>query len=102
MEIISVTVKAVKVSENDYEISLCGPFGGIHNIDVHGNINGDLVQTLKVDDYVDFRAIQLLAIAICKNSKCTQLLIGLGDLITRSVELVCLVGGNRSYNISSS
>jgi hypothetical protein len=34
------TAEVVKVSENDHELSLPGPFGGIHNLDVHGNIYG--------------------------------------------------------------
>ena len=54
----------VKVSEQDQELSLRGPFGGVHNLDVRGDINGDPVQTLKVGDYVEFRAIKPIAIAV--------------------------------------
>ena len=46
------------------ELSLRGPFGGVHNLDVRGDINGDPVQTLKVGDYVEFRAIKPIAIAV--------------------------------------
>ena len=63
----SGTAEVVKVSENDHELSLPVPFGGIHNLDVHGNINGDKVKTLKVGDYVDFRAKRPIAIANHKN-----------------------------------
>ena len=45
VEMKSVTLEGVKASENDHEISLRGPFGGVHNIDVHGNINGEPVKT---------------------------------------------------------
>ena len=37
---------------------------GVHNLDVRGDINGDPVQTLKVGDYVEFRAIKPIAIAV--------------------------------------
>jgi hypothetical protein len=64
----SGTAEVVKVSENDHELSLRGPFGGVHNLDVHGDINGEPVKNLKVGDYVDFRAIRPIAIAIRKGS----------------------------------
>ena len=64
----SGTAEVVKVSENDHELSLRGPFGGVHNLDVHGDINGDPVKNLNVGDYVDFRAIAPIAIAIRKGS----------------------------------
>ena len=64
----SGTAEVVKVSENDHELSLRGPFGGVHNLDVHGDINGDPLKNLNVGDYVDFRAIRPIAIAIRKGS----------------------------------
>ena len=64
----SGTAEVVKVSENDHELSLRGPFGGVHNLDVHGDINGEPVKNLKVGDYVDFRAIRPVVIAIRKGS----------------------------------
>ncbi|MDB4484687.1 hypothetical protein N9026_00570 [bacterium] len=64
----SGTAEVVKVSENDHELSLRGPFGGVHNLDVHGDINGEQVKNLNVGDYVDFRAIRPIAIAIRKGS----------------------------------
>lgn len=64
----SGTAEVVKVSENDHELSLRGPFGGVHNLDVHGDINGEPVKNLNVGDYVDFRAIRPIAIAIRKGS----------------------------------
>ena len=36
----SGTAEVVKVSENDHELSLRGPFGGVHNLDVHGESMG--------------------------------------------------------------
>lgn len=64
----SGTAEVVKVSENDHELSLRGPFGGVHNLDVHGDINGEPVKNLNVGDYVDFRAIRPIAVAIRKGS----------------------------------
>ena len=64
----SGTAEVVKVSENDHELSLRGPFGGVHNLDVHGDINGEPVKNLNVGDYVDFRVIRPIAIAIRKGS----------------------------------
>ena len=58
------TAEVVKVSEKDQELSLRGPFGGVHNLDVRSDINGDPVKTLKVGDYVEFRAIKPIAIAV--------------------------------------
>ena len=58
------TAEVVIVSEKDNELSLRGPFGGVHNLDVQSVIDGDPVKTLKVGDLVDFRAIRPIAIAI--------------------------------------
>ena len=58
------TAEVVKVSEKDQELRLRGPFGGVHNLDVRDGIQGDPIGTLKVGDYVEFRAIKPVAIAI--------------------------------------
>jgi len=60
------TAEVVKVSEQDHEISLRGPFGGVHNLDVRHNIDGDPVEQLSVGDFVEFRMIKPIAIAIRK------------------------------------
>lgn len=65
---VSGTAEVVKVSEKDHEISLRGPFGGVHNLDVRHNINGDPVEQLSVGDFVGFRMIHPVAIAIRKAS----------------------------------
>ncbi len=62
------TAEVVKISESDDEISLRGPFGGVHNLDVRQSIYGDPLTTLSVGDYVEFRMIKPIAIAIRKNS----------------------------------
>ena len=62
------TAEVVKVSEQDHEISLRGPFGGVHNLDVRHSIDGDPVEQLSVGDFVDFRMIKPVAIAIRKAS----------------------------------
>ena len=58
------TAEVVKVSEKDHELSLRGPFGGIHNLDVRPGLNGDPLAQLKVGDFVSFRSIQPIAIGI--------------------------------------
>ena len=60
----SGTAEVVKVSEKDHELSLRGPFGGIHNLDVRPGLNGDPLAQLKVGDFVRFRSIQPIAIGI--------------------------------------
>ena len=60
----SGTAEVVKVSEKDHELSLRGPFGGIHNLDVRPGLNGDPLAQLQVGDVVSFRSIQPIAIAI--------------------------------------
>ena len=58
------TAEVVKVSEQDHELSLRGPFGGIHNLDVRPGGNGDPITQLKQGDVVSFRSIQPVAIGI--------------------------------------
>ncbi|RPF79525.1 MAG: hypothetical protein CBB80_011520 [Synechococcus sp. TMED20] len=60
------TAEVVKVSAKDHEVSLRGPFGGVHNLDVREGIKGDPAKTLNVGDYVEFRMIKPIAIAIRK------------------------------------
>ena len=60
------TAEVVKLSEKDHELSLRGPFGGIHNLDVRDGISGDPLKSLEVGDFVEFRAIKPIAIAIRK------------------------------------
>ena len=60
------TAEVVKLSEKDHELSLRGPFGGIHNLDVRDGISGDPLKSLDVGDFVEFRAIKPIAIAIRK------------------------------------
>ena len=54
----------MKISEEDQEISLRGLFGGVHNLDERNGIAGDPFNDLELGDYVDFRLIQPIAIAI--------------------------------------
>ena len=51
------TAEVVKVSEQDHELSLRGPFGGIHNLDVRPGLIGDPITQLKPGDVVSFRSI---------------------------------------------
>ena len=41
------TAQVVKISEDDYELSLRGPFGGVHNLDVHNVITGDPIKNFE-------------------------------------------------------
>ena len=58
------TAEVVKISEEDHELSLRGPFGGVHNLDVRPGLNGDPLAQLKLGDFVSFRSIQPIAIGI--------------------------------------
>ena len=58
------TAEVVKISEDDHELSLRGPFGGVHNLDVRPGLNGDPLAKLKLGDFVSFRSIQPIAIGI--------------------------------------
>lgn len=58
------TAEVVKISEDDHELSLRGPFGGVHNLDVRPGLNGDPLAQLKLGDFVSFRSIQPIAIGI--------------------------------------
>ena len=60
------TAEVVKLTMSDQEMSLRGPFGGVHNLDVRDGIDGDPLKTLRVGDYVQFRAIQPVAIGLRK------------------------------------
>ena len=57
------TAEVVKVSEEDQEISLRGPFGGVQNLDVRNGIAGGPFNDLELGDCVDLRLIQPIAIA---------------------------------------
>ena len=58
------TAEVVKVSEKDHELSLRGPSGGIHNLDVRPGLSGNPLAQLKVGDVVSFRSIQPIASGI--------------------------------------
>ena len=58
------TAEVVKISVEDKDISLRGPFGGIHNLDLRRGLDGNPLNRLRVGDYVEFRAIQPVAISI--------------------------------------
>ena len=64
----SGTARVVKLSSTDRSLSLMGPLGGIHNLDVvmpsDDPSNDDLFPALQAGDLVDFRLIQPVAVAI--------------------------------------
>ena len=64
----SGTARVVKLSSTDRSISLMGPLGGIHNLDVvmpsDDPSNDDLFPALQAWDLVDFRLIQPVAVGI--------------------------------------
>ena len=47
----------VKISEEDHELSLRGPFGGVHNLDVRPGLNSDALAQVKLGEFVSFRSI---------------------------------------------
>ena len=60
----SGTARVVKLSRKDRSISLMGPLGGIHNLDVITDSKDDLFPQLKAGDLVDFRLIQPVAVDV--------------------------------------
>lgn len=64
----SGTARVVKVSATDRSLSLMGPLGGIHNLDVvmpsDASSGDDLFSALQAGDLVDFRLIQPVAVGI--------------------------------------
>ena len=64
----SGTARVVKLSSTDRSLSLMGPLGGIHNLDVvmpsDDPSNDDLFPALQAGDLVDFRLIQPVEVAI--------------------------------------
>ena len=60
----SGTARVLKVSATDRSLSLMGPLGGIHNLDVVMPSGSDLFPALKAGDLVDFRLIQPVAVDI--------------------------------------
>ena len=72
------TAEVMKISEKDQDLSLRGPFGGIHNLDIRDGIDSNPLQTLRLSDYVEFRAIQPIATAISKLNESDRLLGGEG------------------------
>ena len=64
MALASGTARVVKVSASDRSLSLMGPLGGIHNLDVVMPSGDDLFPALQAGDLVDFRLIQPVAVGI--------------------------------------
>ena len=60
----SGTARVVKLSRKDRSISLLGPLGGIHNLDVLVDTTDDLFPQLKAGDLIDFRLIQPVAVDV--------------------------------------
>ena len=63
VSMVTGTAEVVKISEEDQEISLRGPFGGVQNLDVRNGIAGGPFNDLELGDCVDLRLIQPIAIA---------------------------------------
>ena len=62
----SGTARVIKLSDKDRSLSLMGPLGGIHNLDVIAPSGTDLFPSLQVGDLVTFRMIQPVAVDIDK------------------------------------
>ena len=66
LALASGTARIIKLSEDDRSISLMGPLGGIHNLDVLADPDDDLFPLLNAGDLVNFRLIQPVAVQIKK------------------------------------
>ena len=68
LALASGTARIIKLSEVDRSISLMGPLGGIHNLDVLADSGDDLFPLLNAGDLVNFRLMQPVAVQIKKAS----------------------------------
>ena len=64
----SGTGRVIKLDRQDGSLSLMGPFGGIHNLDVLATPTSDPLEDLKAGDFVDFRLVQPIAVGVRKLS----------------------------------
>ncbi len=62
----SGTGRVVKIDQKDGSLSLMGPFGGIHNLDVLVSPENDPLEDLRAGDFVDFRMVQPIAVDVRK------------------------------------
>ena len=62
----SGTARVIRIDRQDRSISLMGPLGGIHNLDVLSDQEVDGFAELKTGDLVDFRLIQPMALSVSK------------------------------------
>jgi len=62
----SGTARVIRIDRQDRSISLMGPLGGIHNLDVLRSQGKDIVPGLQTGDLVDFRMIQPMAITVSR------------------------------------
>ena len=58
------TAEVVRIARKDHTISLLGPDGHVHNLDVRRALEQEALTSLQVGDLVDFRLIQPIAYAI--------------------------------------
>jgi len=68
----SGTGQVIKLDRQDGNLSLMGPFGGIHNLDVLSTPEDDPLKDLKVGDFVDFRLVQPIAVGVRKLSSASS------------------------------
>jgi hypothetical protein len=58
------TAEVVRIARKDHTISLRGPDGHVHNLDVRRALEQETLPSLQVGDLVEFRLIQPIAYAI--------------------------------------
>ena len=51
------TAEVVKILEEDHELNLRAPSGGVHNLDIRPGLNSNLLAQLNLGDFVSFRSI---------------------------------------------
>lgn len=61
---ITGSAQVVRISKTDHSLSLKGPLGGVHNLDVRRSLETDVLPAIKVGDIVEFRIIQPIAYAV--------------------------------------
>ena len=58
------SAEVVRISRSDRTVTLRGPFGKVHNLDVSNRMSSEMFDELALGDLVEFRFIKPVAIRI--------------------------------------
>lgn len=64
VSVVTGTAEVVRLSRSDHKVTLRGPLGKIHKLDIRPELESTVFNDLSVGDLVDFRLINPIAISI--------------------------------------